>query len=72
MTYRAFIDGKYTGQKFREHYEAVAYVAQHHGLDSDDVESEEEPDTGRGESRSWEISDNRGDEMCILGYVVEV
>jgi len=72
MKYRAFIDGKYSGPKFGERYQAAAYVAQHHGLDSDDVESEEEPDTGRGESRSWEISDNTADVMTILGYVIEV
>ena len=72
MKYRAFIDGKYSGPKFGERYQAAAYVAQHHGLDSGDIEIEEEPNTGRGESRSWEVSDNRGDEMFILGYVVEV
>jgi len=72
MTYQAYINGKHVGLEFNCRQDAAAYVAAHFKIDLDRIEVEEEPYTGRGESRSWEVSDNSGNVENILGYVVEV
>lgn len=72
MAYQAFISGKFVGPKYKYRQDAESYVARHFKIDLDKIHVELESRRSDDESRSWEVSDARGDNLVILGYVVEL
>ena len=63
MKYRAFADGLFFGPTFDTKNAAAQFLAATHKF-LDFSADEEEPNTRHGDPRSWEVSDNRSDEMA--------
>ena len=72
MKYCAFIGKSLNPVVFNTRLEAVEFIAKRHSILPVDVDMDEQICPDPAESRTWEVSDSRGDDLVILGYVVEV